>query len=1100
MRRLVWFLAVLWFSWLGCTSSALDPGQQAKASTALDSAQFILNAMNEDTRKTAEALKEAQKISNQMNSLEILQKKAELAKFASKVSKALQAVQAAGAIASFAFTFFMPSELDIITGLINERFKEVNAKLDRLDEKLDEIETSIKANSAFNTFLSQWIKWEYASRNGAKKLSDIRKAMGTKTRRIDQVKLAEEYVNYYENNNLDGNLQNLYRMAALSEGITQRNIFDRFIAEYGCDIVKLSELMILIKTIMTSAAQQKLTYYYFKGDELRATEGFKDVQRYLFEIRRAFDDRIWQCKSNSVDDAEKAADKILKRMNKRYSQESIVRAIFNGLKVKYPWYTWAVAAVKSDRPTMGGLEWRGSTYFKIEDRSDPDKIKPYYVVYEDIKSSISCIDIKQAKTLLVFRGCDGCNSDYIYAADNILSRKTCGSSTWERIVDLVKNPHSVPVTDVVSVSCTTCSDRSYSLCTQSVYDKCVDLGKQEVQTWDFIASAVNTNYDVCRSDKCRGHGQCKQIPFTKTHQCICEKNYEGDSCEKRVDFDDSIDKMMSELRKTFNVVNGVPTAVDVFFSIRSLSQKLDLVLQKIKASFAHTNKIIQHSRIIYKVEDIADLYGKLQKNELTFDQFGQKIDKYLQTVSTFELQNRLKKMILGQGTLDSPGNDIYNSYKREYASHNGGGCSARYNVDIKSFRDNLAYLDQALGEALLLHQKWLLETKGTTDALRTKYKREAEYIRNTFKDRQPAYNQYWKSYSCATLRVDGTYVECKDELTFQGMTLTLSCDKQRQSTPSRVTCKKIGNVLKWDSQPRCKFVWGSFGGWGGCSKTCGGGIKHRYRLCLGTNNISDCTRDQGGLNYQTESCETQDCCSSQYGKFKCSNGKCIWKSWICDGDNDCGNNEDESRSRCPHYIRSGDTIALRNNAKSNQWLSCYCTVNCDVDRCKLRGCPGSQMNDWNGCRSERFRLYLTKYGNGEPVRSGDQIAIQYTWNYSKGTGHWLSCWVSGSVCPTRPCPGSKWDSSDTKNCRGEMFWIYSPERQGSCSSDTTKICRGKPIQKGDNVFIQYSLKNGHGYWLSEDDGDIRTRTCPGLYINSEDKNQCGSESWDIFAR
>ena len=319
----------------------------------------------------------------------------------------------------------MPSELDVITGLINERFKEVNDELDRLDEKLDEMETSIKANTAFNTFLAAWIKWQYASRNGAKKLSDIPKAMGTKTRRIDQVKLAEEYVNYYETNNLDGNLQNLYRMAALPEGITQRNIFDRFIAEYGCDITKMSELMILIKKIMTSAAQQKLTYYYFKGDERRATEGFKGVQQYFFEIRRAFDDRVWHCKSNSIDDAEKTANKLIKKM-KGSSWESIVRAIFNELKVKYPWYTWTVAAIKGDRPTMRDLESRGSTYFKIDD---------YFIVYEDTKSSANCIEIKQAKTLLVFRGCDGCNSDYIYAAGNMLSKKRCGSLTLERIVD-----------------------------------------------------------------------------------------------------------------------------------------------------------------------------------------------------------------------------------------------------------------------------------------------------------------------------------------------------------------------------------------------------------------------------------------------------------------------------------------------------------------------------------------------------------------------------------------------------------------------------------------------------------------------------------------
>ena len=1094
--RCLSFAAVLWLSWLGCTSSELDPGQQAKASTALDSAQFILNAIDEENKAATEAIKDALKVSDKTQSVELLQKQTKLANFGSKVGKALKSVQAAAAIASFVFTFFMPSELDVITGLINERFKEVNAKLDRLDEKLDEMEQSIKENSAFNTFLSAWIKWEYASRNGAKKLSDIRKAMGTKTRRIDQVKLAEEYIKYYENNNLDGNLLNLYRMAALPEGITQRNIFDRFIAEYGCDITKLSQLMILIKNIMTSAAQQKLTYYYFKGDVGRATEGFKDVQKYFFEIRRAFDDRVWHCKSNSVEDAEKNANKILDKM-KGSSQESVVRAIFNELKVNYPWYTWAVAAVKSDRPTMPDLDWRGSTYFKLEG---------YYVVYEDTKASTNCTEIEQAKTLLVFKRCDGCTSDYIYAADNILFTKRCGSSTLERVVDftdaVARSSYFVDKTIHQRVSCSKCSDRSDPDCTQTVYDQCVALVKQDVQTWDFVASAVNTNYDVCRSDTCSGHGQCKQIPFTKTHQCICTNNYEGESCEKRVDFDDSIENMMSELRKTFNIVNGVPTAVDVFFSIRSLSQELDLVLQKIQASFAYTNKIIQHSGIIYNVEDIADLYGKLQKDELTFDQFGQKIDKYLQTVTTFELQNRLRKMILGQGTLDTPGNDIYTSYKREYASQNGGGCSATYNGDIKSFRDNLAYLDQALGEALLQHQKWLLETKGTTDALRTKYKKEADYIRNTFEGRQKAYNEYWKSYSCGTLRVDGTHVDCKDGLSFEGMTLTLSCNRQRQSSPSQVTCTRIGNVSKWDSQPKCKYVWGSFGAWSSCSKTCGGGVKFSYRKCLGTKRLFYCERDQGGLSHLKTSCETQDCCSSQYGKFRCSNRKCISKSLICDGNNNCGNNDDESRRRCPNTIRSGDMIALRSNAKRNQWVSCHCTVNCGLDRCELRGCPGSEMNgnDWNSCSGERFLLYLLSYRYGEPVRSGDRIGLKYGWNFSKQTGHWLSCW-GGSYCPTRPCPGYSWDSSDDKNCRGEMFWIFSPERQGSCSSDTRKRCRGEPIQKGDNVFILYSIKrDGRGYWLSQDDKDIRTQTCPGIYIEKSDKLRCDSESFDIFAR
>ena len=115
--------------------------------------------------------------------------------------------------------------------------------------------------------------------------------------------------------------------------------------------------------------------------------------------------------------------------------------------------------------------------------------------------------------------------------------------------------------------------------------------------------------------------------------------------------------------------------------------------------------------------------------------------------------------------------------------------------------------------------------------------------------------------------MNGAAVSCKDQLTSEGMTLTLKCDKERRATPSRVTCKKIDNVLKWDSLPKCKFVWGGFGGWSRCSKTCDGGVKYSYRPCLGTNNVDDCKRDQGGLNYKTSSCETQVSCSDQYGKF-----------------------------------------------------------------------------------------------------------------------------------------------------------------------------------------------------------------------------------------
>ena len=64
MRRLLWVAAVLWASWLGCTSSSsLDPNVQAQVSTALDSAQFVINEIAEENKAATKALKDVLKIS-----------------------------------------------------------------------------------------------------------------------------------------------------------------------------------------------------------------------------------------------------------------------------------------------------------------------------------------------------------------------------------------------------------------------------------------------------------------------------------------------------------------------------------------------------------------------------------------------------------------------------------------------------------------------------------------------------------------------------------------------------------------------------------------------------------------------------------------------------------------------------------------------------------------------------------------------------------------------------------------------------------------------------------------------------------------------------
>lgn len=52
--------------------------------------------------------------------------------------------------------------------------------------------------------------------------------------------------------------------------------------------------------------------------------------------------------------------------------------------------------------------------------------------------------------------------------------------------------------------------------------------------------------------------------------------------------------------------------------------------------------------------------------------------------------------------------------------------------------------------------------------------------------------------------------------------------------------------------------WSNWGGWGACSKTCGGGIQYRYRSC--TNPTPSCGGNScTGSNTQSQSCNTHPC-------------------------------------------------------------------------------------------------------------------------------------------------------------------------------------------------------------------------------------------------
>lgn len=82
----------------------------------------------------------------------------------------------------------------------------------------------------------------------------------------------------------------------------------------------------------------------------------------------------------------------------------------------------------------------------------------------------------------------------------------------------------------------------------------------------------------------------------------------------------------------------------------------------------------------------------------------------------------------------------------------------------------------------------------------------------------------------------------------------------------------------------------------------------------------------------------QHTCSTD--RFKCKNNRCIPLRWLCDGDNDCGNDEDESNTTC-----SGRET---NSICENPEISACCRPDFHSVALSARTCPPNQYSCASG--------------------------------------------------------------------------------------------------------------------------------------------------------
>ncbi|CAM4275622.1 unnamed protein product [Leuciscus chuanchicus] len=395
---------------------------------------------------------------------------------------------------------FIPQD-DPVLNAVQKGFEEVNRKLDSISIQISNLATDVEW---FN-YASVYSQDELRILNAWKKFNDLRQNSQLVQNKEQKLRLAEIFVNYYENTGTEASVANLYHYLTVKDTSLSGNLNELLRKKFKCDFQDIGKYNVYFSSLLWKG--MVLNQFYWKlvgldssGIEAKHTQMFKNV----YEAQKS---ALEYCLTNHMQYVKADVVEISKGLSND-NKTAIAVKVKEFLDKKYTWYNWVVLVY--------------NTY-----QAD------YYKLYDLIKITEDTITVAVGYTLITKEKDE---TPVKETANDCFKDKQCEIKdkvhncrfTWS-------NPHDNSGTQFNYIF------TEYAKATHAAYGKEFAVAPEPFHQndcqWGYSTRKISIYYSqklpVCQSNTCSNNGRCSRLLDSNEWMCECPDGYYGERCEER---------------------------------------------------------------------------------------------------------------------------------------------------------------------------------------------------------------------------------------------------------------------------------------------------------------------------------------------------------------------------------------------------------------------------------------------------------------------------------------------------------------------------------------------------------------------------------------